>query len=146
MRKPEAITPGPGDGQIRGACPLDCPDTCSWIVTVKNGEPVALRPAHPLHSRIAVQQGRGLPGVRSLVRSPAVSNAPHRTEGVWPVHSDFMGRVTRGSFFAVADVSDRIRPGVVASTKGRWPGCSKEGATINATVDDRDSDMGGGAL
>ena len=46
----------------------------------------------------------------------------------------------------MADVSDRIRPGVVASTKGRWPGCSKEGATINATVDDRDSDMGGGAL
>src|SRR5712692_6705450 len=43
------LTPGSGDGQIRGACPLDCPDTCSWIVTVKNGEPVALRgdPAHP---------------------------------------------------------------------------------------------------
>jgi anaerobic selenocysteine-containing dehydrogenase len=36
-------------GHIRGACPLDCPDTCSWIVTVQNGEPVALRgdPAHP---------------------------------------------------------------------------------------------------
>ncbi|HET9001935.1 MAG TPA: molybdopterin-dependent oxidoreductase [bacterium] len=52
----------------------------------------------------------------------------------------------RGAFFAVADVSDRIRPGVVASTKGRWPGRSKEGATINATVDERDSDMGGGAV
>jgi anaerobic selenocysteine-containing dehydrogenase len=52
----------------------------------------------------------------------------------------------RGAFFAVADVSDRIRPGVVASTKGRWPGESKEGATINATVDARDSDMGNGAL
>ena len=23
--------PGRGDRQIRGACPLDCPDTCSWI-------------------------------------------------------------------------------------------------------------------
>ena len=34
---------------IRGACPLDCPDTCSWIVTVKKGEAVALRgdPEHP---------------------------------------------------------------------------------------------------
>jgi len=52
----------------------------------------------------------------------------------------------RGSFFAVADVSDRIRPGVVASTKGRWPGASKRGTTINATVDERDSDMGGGAV
>jgi anaerobic selenocysteine-containing dehydrogenase len=52
----------------------------------------------------------------------------------------------RGSFMAVADVSDRIRPGVVASTKGHWPRDSKEGATVNATVDERDSDMGGGAV
>ena len=52
----------------------------------------------------------------------------------------------RGAFLAVAEVSDRIRPGVVASTKGRWPGSSKAGATVNATVDDRDSDMGAGAL
>jgi anaerobic selenocysteine-containing dehydrogenase len=52
----------------------------------------------------------------------------------------------RGAFLAVADVSDRIRPGVVASTKGRWPGCSKEGTTINATVEERDSDLGSGAV
>ena len=52
----------------------------------------------------------------------------------------------RGSFFAIADVSDRVRPGVVASTKGRWPRYSREGATINATVDARDSDMGRGAV
>jgi anaerobic selenocysteine-containing dehydrogenase len=52
----------------------------------------------------------------------------------------------RGSFFAVADVTDRVRPGVVASTKGRWPGDSKHGTTANATVDERDSDMGGGAV
>lgn len=52
----------------------------------------------------------------------------------------------RGSFFAVAEVSDRVRPGVVASTKGRWPAHSKHGANVNATVDDRDSDMGSGAV
>jgi anaerobic selenocysteine-containing dehydrogenase len=52
----------------------------------------------------------------------------------------------RGSFFAIAEVSDRVRPGVVASTKGHWPRDSKQGATINATVDERDSDMGGGAV
>jgi anaerobic selenocysteine-containing dehydrogenase len=52
----------------------------------------------------------------------------------------------RGAFLAIADVSDRIRPGVVASTKGRWPGFSKEGATINRTVEERDSDMGAGAV
>jgi anaerobic selenocysteine-containing dehydrogenase len=53
---------------------------------------------------------------------------------------------SRGSFLALADVSDRVRPGVVASTKGRWPAYAKGGATINATVDERDSDMGGGAV
>ena len=52
----------------------------------------------------------------------------------------------RGSFVAIADVSDRVRPGVVASSKGRWPGHSKEGTNVNATVDERDSDMGGGAV
>jgi anaerobic selenocysteine-containing dehydrogenase len=52
----------------------------------------------------------------------------------------------RGSFFATAQVSDRVRRGVVASTKGRWPRESKEGATVNATVAERDSDMGGGAV
>ena len=52
----------------------------------------------------------------------------------------------RGSFLAVAVVSDRVRPGVVASPKGRWPRDSKEGATVSATVDERDSDMGGGAV
>jgi anaerobic selenocysteine-containing dehydrogenase len=55
-------------------------------------------------------------------------------------------RNARGSFLAVAEVSDRVRAGVVASPKGRWPRDSKEGATVNATVDERDSDMGGGAV
>jgi anaerobic selenocysteine-containing dehydrogenase len=52
----------------------------------------------------------------------------------------------RGSFYAIADVSDGVRPGVVASTKGRWPADSRCGSTVNATVDDHDSDMGSGAL
>ena len=43
-------------------------------------------------------------------------------------------------------MSDSVRPGVVASTKGRWPGSAKGGTTVNATVDERDSDMGGGAV
>ncbi|HDH03472.1 MAG TPA: molybdopterin oxidoreductase family protein, partial [Actinobacteria bacterium] len=34
---------------IVGACPLDCPDACSWIVTLQDGVPVKLRgnPDHP---------------------------------------------------------------------------------------------------
>jgi Molydopterin dinucleotide binding domain len=52
----------------------------------------------------------------------------------------------RGSFTAIAEVSDRIRPGTVASTKGYWPQHAKDGATVNATVDARYSDMGHGAV
>ena len=52
----------------------------------------------------------------------------------------------RGSFIAAADITDRVRKGVVASTKGRWPCHTKDNATVNATVDERDSDMGGGAV
>ncbi|KAB8188679.1 molybdopterin-dependent oxidoreductase [Nonomuraea phyllanthi] len=38
-----------GELRVLGACPLDCPDGCSWIVTVENGEAVKLRgnPDHP---------------------------------------------------------------------------------------------------
>jgi anaerobic selenocysteine-containing dehydrogenase len=28
---------------VRGACPLDCPDTCTWLVTVEDGRAVDLR-------------------------------------------------------------------------------------------------------
>jgi anaerobic selenocysteine-containing dehydrogenase len=51
----------------------------------------------------------------------------------------------RGAFVAAAAVSERVRRGVIASPKGRWPGLAG-GANINATVDERDSDMGGGAV
>src|SRR5436190_21590948 len=28
---------------VRGACPLDCPDTCAWEITVEHGRAVDLR-------------------------------------------------------------------------------------------------------
>ncbi|NNH68601.1 molybdopterin-dependent oxidoreductase [Nocardia uniformis] len=51
----------------------------------------------------------------------------------------------RGSFEAVAEVSDRVRPGVAATTKGRWVKFNK-GATVNATIAERDADYDGGAV
>ena len=51
----------------------------------------------------------------------------------------------RGAFAATAEVSDRVRPGVAATTKGHWANLSG-GATVNATVDERDADMGHGAV
>src|SRR3989442_13230433 len=29
--------------QVHGVCPLDCPDTCSWVVTVRDGRAVKLQ-------------------------------------------------------------------------------------------------------
>ena len=52
----------------------------------------------------------------------------------------------RGSFEADVEVSDRVRPGVIASTKGHWLKHVRGRANPNATVDERDSDMGGGAV
>ena len=52
----------------------------------------------------------------------------------------------RGGFVADVEVSDRVRPGVIASTKGHWLKHVRGGANINVTVDERDADMGGGAV
>jgi anaerobic selenocysteine-containing dehydrogenase len=52
----------------------------------------------------------------------------------------------RGEFGATVEISDRVRPGVAASTKGYWPKRVPGGANANATVAERDSDMGGGAV
>ncbi len=46
----------------------------------------------------------------------------------------------RGRFRAVATVAAGTRPGVAATTKGWW------GMGVNATVAERDSDMGRGAV
>ena len=51
----------------------------------------------------------------------------------------------RGSFLAEVVVGDVVRRGVVASTKGYWTKLLG-GANVNATVDERDSDMGHGAV
>jgi anaerobic selenocysteine-containing dehydrogenase len=51
----------------------------------------------------------------------------------------------RGGFEAVVEVGDRVRPGVVATTKGHWAKFNG-GATANATIDERDADLAGGAV
>ncbi|MFC7647113.1 molybdopterin-dependent oxidoreductase [Streptosporangium lutulentum] len=51
-----------------------------------------------------------------------------------------------GGFEAVVEVSEKVQPGVVASTKGHWRKLSPGGSTANAVVDERDADMGRGAV
>ncbi len=55
-------------------------------------------------------------------------------------------RNDRGAFHATVAVTEGLRPGVVASSKGFWPKLLGGGANANATVDERDADMGGGAV
>jgi anaerobic selenocysteine-containing dehydrogenase len=52
----------------------------------------------------------------------------------------------RGSFTTAVEISDRVRPGVAATLKGYWPKLDGDGANVNATVDERDTDMGRGAV
>lgn len=51
----------------------------------------------------------------------------------------------RGSFTALVDIGDWVRPGVAATTKGFWAKFTG-GTNANATTDERDADMGGGAV
>jgi anaerobic selenocysteine-containing dehydrogenase len=87
-----------------------------------------------------VPRQRQRSGVSTLVIHPDDASPRHIGSG-----DEVRVSNERGSFSAVAEVSDRVRRGVVASTKGRWPRDSKDRLTINATVSERDSDMGGGA-
>ena len=43
------LTPASGTFQVRGACPHDCPDTCSLLTTVENGIAIKVQgnPDHP---------------------------------------------------------------------------------------------------
>ncbi len=77
---------------------------------------------------------------------PQVIVHPHDA-GQRKLHSGQRIRVfnDRGSFTATVEVSDRVRPGVAAATKGHWPKLDG-GSNVNATVDERDTDMGGGAV
>ena len=52
----------------------------------------------------------------------------------------------RGASSPTAEISDRVRPGVIASTKGHWLKNVRGGANVNATVEERDADLGGGAI
>ena len=52
----------------------------------------------------------------------------------------------RGEFTARVQISDRVRRGVTAGVKGFWPKRVPGASNANATVAERDSDMGGGAV
>ena len=52
----------------------------------------------------------------------------------------------RGDFFALAVVTDDVRPGVAVSYGVRWARLSEEGRTVNDTTSQGVTDLGGGAV
>ena len=52
----------------------------------------------------------------------------------------------RGSFEALLAVGDAARPGVAATTKGYWPKLLAGGVNVNEATEERDADLGGGAV
>jgi anaerobic selenocysteine-containing dehydrogenase len=51
----------------------------------------------------------------------------------------------RGEFYAIARVTEEVRPGVAVSYGVRWARQSSGGRTVNDTTSQRETDMGGGA-
>ena len=75
-----------------------------------------------------------------IVLHPADAEARGLSEGsVCRVFND------RGEFQAVVATRETVRRGVISTTKGSWPGRMPGRSWVNATVPERDSDMGGGA-
>ena len=68
----------------RGACPHDCPDTCAWTVTVRDGTRGRApgRSGSSVHARRPVRQGEPLPrGPHLPPRSRAAPAPPDGAEG-----------------------------------------------------------------
>ncbi|MET8861922.1 molybdopterin-dependent oxidoreductase [Nonomuraea sp. NPDC004580] len=113
---------------------------------VADGSPYRLRLVTPAaHTFLNTTFGNN-PELRRRAKDPVVlvNRADAEARGLTDgqrvrVHND------GGAFVADVEVSDRVSPGVVASTKGRWPKLSPGGANPNAVVAERDADMGRGA-
>ena len=82
---------------VRGACPLDCPDTCSWLVEVEDGRAVDLRGdrEHPFtHGALCPKVNRYL----DAVNGPGRVTQPlrrDRRQGRGRVRGDRLGRGDR---------------------------------------------------
>ncbi|MGW6501130.1 molybdopterin-containing oxidoreductase family protein [Nonomuraea angiospora] len=106
-----------GELRVLGACPLDCPDGCSWVVTVENGRAVKLRgnPDHPYtRGALCVKVNRYLEHTRADDRILY----PMRRTG--PKGSGQFERITWDE--ALDEISVRLR-GIVAEHGGQaiWP-------------------------
>jgi anaerobic selenocysteine-containing dehydrogenase len=103
-----SISPGTGlpqgSGQVRGACPHDCPDTCSLLTTVENGVAVKVQ-GNPDH--------RHTDGVLCTKVSRYTERTYHPERLLYPMRRSGpkgSGRFERVSWdAALADIAQRLR-------------------------------------
>jgi anaerobic selenocysteine-containing dehydrogenase len=118
---------------VVGACSLDCPDGCSWLVSVDDeGVPIKVRgnPDHPFTAGGLCTTTLARTGEPPVV----VSSANATRDGVISGQRVVIANA-RGSFSARLITDDRVaRRGVASISKG-WGG-------VNRTVREEDSDMG----
>ena len=86
--------------QIKGCCPLDCQDSCSWVAHVEQAPrqprcPRRRREGSSDHARRTVRQGARLRGARDGARAAAAAPAPHGRQGLRRVRADLVGRGAR---------------------------------------------------
>ena len=102
---------------MRGTCPMDCPDTCSWIVTVKDGKAIRLRgdPDHPFTRGALCAK---MNGYIAFTRDPGRLMHPMRRVG-----AKGEGRFAQISWDeALGEISDRFKS--IIATHGSeaiWP-------------------------
>ncbi|WP_346105678.1 molybdopterin oxidoreductase family protein [Nonomuraea maheshkhaliensis] len=106
-----------GELRVLGACPLDCPDTCSWVVTVEDGAAVKLRgnPDQPYtRGALCVKVNRYLEHTR------ADDRILYPMRRVGPKGSGRFERITWDE--ALDEISVRLR-GIVEEHGGEaiWP-------------------------
>jgi anaerobic selenocysteine-containing dehydrogenase len=102
---------------VRGACALDCPDTCSWIVTVKDGEAIALRgdPEHPFTRGSLCNKVAGYLG---YARSADRLLHPMRRAG--PKDSGVFVRISWDE--ALDEIASRLQDAIAAyGAEAIWP-------------------------
>src|SRR6185503_7599282 len=102
---------------VRGACALDCPDTCSWIVTVKDGEAIALRgdPEHPFTRGSLCKKVAGYLG---YARSADRLLHPIRRAG--PKDSGVFVRISWDD--ALDEIASRLQDAIAAyGAEAIWP-------------------------
>ena len=97
---------------------------------------IAAASEHHVNSTFA-----GTTHTRDRTTVPAVTVHPDDVETAGVIgHRVVRVHNQRGAFEARLDVSDVVRPGVIATTKGWWH------HPINSTTHERDADMGSGAV